>query len=167
MPFLQQYYQNFNNIYDVFCSWYLLTEKSVAFHDPINQNKLKTLATSEAGKKVSSTQNKITQIRAECNILGQLALLAVQNDTDLELTFSSPLGPVPCPLATADGMPVKTDKSKPLHCIEAGIEPMTRPPKDDVVHVLDRNAVMQSLTVVPDTFEEVAEIVFMQLPKAH
>ena len=46
----------------------------------------------------------------------------VQRNMNLELTVSFPLVPMPCALATADVIPVKTDKSKLLHHIEPSIE---------------------------------------------
>ena len=114
---------------------------------------------------MTSSQNKISQIRAERNVFGQLVLLAIQHDVDLELTLSFPLGPVPWSLATADGMPTKTDKSTLLHNLESGIEQVTDRPSD-AVHVVDGNAMLQSLKPIPDSFEELAEHVFNKLPKS-
>ena len=142
-----------------------LVERSVGFHEPIKRNKLKTFAASEVTKKLTSSQNKISQIRAERNVFGQLVLLSLEHDVDLELTLSFPLGPVPWPLATADGMPVKTDKSRLLHNLESSIEPTTDRPSD-AVHIIDGNAMLQSLKPIPDTFEELAEHVFNRLPKS-
>ena len=118
-----------------------LVDKTMGFHEPIKRNKLKTFAASQVTKKVTSSQNKISQIRAERNVFGQLVLLAIQHDVDLELTLSFPLGPVPWSLATADGMPTKTDKSTLLHNLESGIELVTDRPSD-AVHVVDRNAML-------------------------
>ena len=120
-----------------------LVERSVAFHEPIKRNKLKTFAASEVTKKLTNSQNKISQIMAERNVFGQLVLLSLEHDVDLELTLSFPLGPVPWPLATADGMPVKTDKSRLLHNLESSIEPTTDRPSD-AVHIIDGNAMLQS-----------------------
>lgn len=44
-----------------------LVEKSVGFNDPIKRNKLKMFAACEIKKKVTSSQNKMSQIRAERN----------------------------------------------------------------------------------------------------
>ena len=86
-----------------------LVDKSVGFHNPIKRNKLKTFAAIEVKKKLTSSQNKYSQIRAKRNVFGQLVLLSIELNVDLELTLSFPLGPVPWSLATADGMPTKTD----------------------------------------------------------
>ena len=142
-----------------------LVDRTVSFHSPIKRNKLKTFAASEVKKTIKSSQNKMTQIRAERNIFAQLVLLAVQNDIDLEMTLSYPLGPVPWSLATADGMPVKTDKSKLLHFLESHIEPTVTSSKEGMVHVFDGNALLYSLVAIPDTFEQVAEMIFNILPQ--
>ena len=106
------------------------------------------------------------QIKAERNVFGQLVLLSVENNINLEVTLSYPLGVVPFSLATADGMPVKTDKATLMHSIEAGIEPATKPPENEVVYVYDGNAALQSLPKsLPDTFENLALMVFNLSPK--
>ena len=74
----------------------------------------------------------------------------MQNDIDLQVTLSYPLGPVPWSLATADGMPVKTDKAKLLHYLESSVEAILLRPKENVVHIVDGNAVLQNLTSIPD-----------------
>ena len=145
---------------------YRLVEKSVLFHDPIKRTKLKTFATAAVVKKVTSSNNKMLQLKAERNIFGQLVVLAAQNDIDLELTLSFPLGPVPWSLATADGMPVKTEKAKLLHSLESSTESTTTRPNKDTVHVIDGNAMLQSMVSIPDTFEQFAFKLFKQLPRS-
>ena len=75
----------------------------------------------------------MTRIKAKRNIVGQLVLLSVQNDINLQVTLSYPLGPVPWSLATADGMPIKTDKAKLLHYLESSVEALLLRPKEDVL----------------------------------
>ena len=95
-----------------------MVEKSVPFHDPIKRQKLKTFATTSLVKKVKSSDNKLVQIKTERNIFGQLVLLSVENNIDLQVTLSYPLGLVPFSLAYADGMPSKTDKAKLMHSMK-------------------------------------------------
>ena len=45
-----------------------LVESSVVFHEAIKRNKLKAFASSEVTKKLTCSQNKISQIRAERNV---------------------------------------------------------------------------------------------------
>ena len=64
-----------------------LVERSVGFHEPIKCNELKTFATSGVTKKLTSSLNKMTQVRAERNVFDQLVLLALEHDLDLQLTL--------------------------------------------------------------------------------
>ena len=41
-----------------------LVERSVGFHEPIKRNKVKTFANRGVTKKLTSFQNKMTQVRA-------------------------------------------------------------------------------------------------------
>ena len=142
-----------------------LVERSVGFHEPIKLNKLKSFVTSGVTKKLTSSQNKMTQVKAERKVFCQLVLLSLEHDVDLQLTLSFPLGPVPWSLATADGMPTKTDKSKLLHDLESGIKLVTDRPSD-AVHIIDGNVMLQSFKPIPNTFDELAEHIFNKLPKS-
>ena len=120
-----------------------MVNHNVVFNNPIKRNKLKTFAKAEVKKTLKSTQNRMTQIKAEQNIFWQLVLLSVQNDIDLHVTLSYPLGPVPWLLATADGMPIKTDKAKLLHYLESSVEASLLRPR--CCSIVDGNAVHSSL----------------------
>ena len=52
-----------------------------------------------------------------------------------------------------------------MHCIEFVVEPATFRPKANLTYVYDGNATLQNITLVPDTFKELAEYVFNNLPK--
>ena len=69
-------------------------------------------------------------------------------------------------LATADGMPAITDKSKLLHHLESCIEPVTAPASEAVAQAIDGKASIYVLSPVPDNFQGVAETVFDRLPKS-
>ena len=89
-----------------------IKERPVDIHEPIKRMKLKTFASTSLVKNVKSSDNKLVQIKAERNIFGQLVMLSVEHNIDLQVTLSYPLGIVPFSLATADGMPTKTNKAK-------------------------------------------------------
>ena len=110
-----------------------MVNQNVAFNNPIKRNKLKTFAKAEEKKTLKSTQNRTTHIKAERNIFRQLVLLSVQNDIDLQVTLSYPLGPVPWSIATANGMPIKTDKANLLHYLESSVETLLLRPQEDLV----------------------------------
>ena len=103
-----------------------LLDKSIIFHEPIKQMNLKTFASKDVAKNAKRSQNKVLQIRAERNIFGQLVLLPVEHNIDLQLTFSYPPGPVSFSIATGGEMPVNTDRGKILHSLEASVEPVAK-----------------------------------------
>ena len=127
--------------------------------------KIKTFASIQKCQKVKSTLNKLIEVRAERNVFVQLVLLALKNDIDVEMTISYQLGPVPWTLANADGSPVKSEKAKLLRNLEATAEAYEEPVQEETVYIYDGNALLQAVTAIPDTFEEVFERVFTLLPK--
>ena len=60
---------------------------------------------------IKNKSNKEIKITAQRNVYAQLLMLVQENDIDLEKLFTFPLGPVPWPLATGDGMLTKTEKA--------------------------------------------------------
>lgn len=142
----------------------VFVQKDVSFHDPIKKTKLQTFANMGKRTKINTSTKHVFELTAERNIFGQLVLLSESNNIDLERVLSYPLGPVSWSLATADGAPAKTDKAKLLHHLEKGMT-TTDQPEGDVIHILDGNALLHSLTALPNSFEQVAEKVFSLLPK--
>jgi len=138
-----------------------LVQKKVSFHAPIKRLKLKTFASMAVKTAVTSSAKKTKELVAERNVFGQLILLAMKHELCMEKVMSYPLGPVPWSLATADGAPVKTDKAKLLHKLEEGHTLTSRP--DSAVHIIDGNVMLQALTQIPQTFEELAQRIFVQL----
>ena len=90
----------------------------------------------------------------------------MKHDIDLELTLFFQIGPVPWALVTADGSPVKSDKSKLLHNLKGTIVPSDQPAIQGSVYICDGNAILHAVTGIPETFEDVAEKIFGILPKA-
>jgi hypothetical protein len=142
-----------------------LVEKTISFYAPLRKQKLKTFDDKKKRKKLTTSQKKVVEIKAERNLFGQLVMLSEQHDISLDKTLSYPLGPVPWALATADGCPVKTDKAKLMHRLEAGVDHPERPASNQVIYIFDGNAMLQAMTGLPGTFEELAKKVFESLPK--
>ena len=64
---------------------------------------------------------------------------------------------VPCSLATADGMPSKTEEAILMHIMEAGTEHANKPPANETVYAYDGNATLQALLKSkPGVFEKLA-----------
>jgi len=144
-----------------------LWDKTVKFHDPIKRMNLKTFAAMAVTKKLTTTQKKSIEVKAERNLLGRLLLLSQQHDISLAKVFRFPLGPIPWSLATADGCMVKTSKVQLLHHLEAlavPLDPESQPSHTKSIAILDGNALLQAMTHIPETFEEFACQVFRCLP---
>ena len=80
--------------------------------------------------------------------------------------MSYPLGPVSWSIATADDLPVKTDKTKLFHFYDVEENLANKPPLHQSSVIIDGNALLQALVGIPDTFEQLCEKVFYQLPNA-
>ena len=141
-----------------------LVEKTVSFYTPLPKQKLKTFD-EKRDRKLTTTQKKIVEIKAERNLFGQLVMLSEQHKISLDKTLGYPLRPVPLFLATADGCPVKTDKSKMMHRSEDDVDHPERPAYNKVIYIFDGNAMLQTMTGLPGTFEELAQKLFEGLPK--
>ena len=113
---------------------------------------------------IKNKSNKEIKITAQRNVYAQLLMLVQENDIDLEKLFTFPLGPVPWPLATGDGMLTKTEKAVILHKLEASVTAQTVQILKEDVHILDGNVLLHSLQTIPDTFEELARHLFKRLP---
>lgn len=143
-----------------------LADKTVSFHSPLRKQKLRTFAALKTKVKLSSTQNKLVEVKAQRNLFGQLVMLSEENNVSMDKALTYQLGPVPWTLATADRCPMKTDKAKLMHNVETGTVVFEKPGlRDSVYDIYDGNALLQAMTGLPDTFEELAEKVFSLLPK--
>jgi len=115
--------------------------------------------------KITGSDNKSKQQKAQQNVFVQLVLLALMHNFSLGKVLSYPLGPVPCSLATADGSSVKTDKSKLVHALEGQSKLTEQPSQGHMYCIIDGNALLQAQMALSNTFEELAEKVLDQLPK--
>ena len=104
------------------------------------------------------------KVTAQRNVFGQLLFLTQENNIDLLKVMAYPLGPVPWSLATADGMPIKTNKAVLMHRLEEASS-LKSPQSEFQIHVIDGNALFHTLTQLPDTFGEIAFHIFAALPK--
>lgn len=95
-----------------------LVNKKISLHEPISKQKLKTFASLLKSAKVTATSKKTKQITAERNVFGQLVMLALDNDIDMQRVLNYPLGPVAWALAMSDGIPLKTNTARLLHHLE-------------------------------------------------
>ena len=95
-----------------------LEERTASFFDPFKKQRLRTFASLAKFVKLTGPETKSNQMRAERHVFGQLVLLSLKHNISMEKTLCYPLVSAPWSLATANAKPVKTDKSKLLHCLE-------------------------------------------------
>ncbi|GFS21250.1 hypothetical protein ElyMa_001590200 [Elysia marginata] len=100
-------------------------------------------------------------------MFGQLLMVSQTHDIDLAKVMTYPLNLFPWSLATSDRSLMKTNKAVLLHKLEeAEIALTSRHPEISDIHVIDGNALLQSLIGLPDTFGELALKVFTCLPSS-
>ncbi|KAL8572866.1 hypothetical protein ACOMHN_011115 [Nucella lapillus] len=140
-----------------------LVNKTLNFHAPLKKVGLKTFASVHKTKTVRASSNKTIQVAAQRDIFGQLMMISQENNINLQKVMCYPLSPIPWSMATPDGMPAKTDKSKLMQLLE----------KEQVLQDLDRSkctsivdgmVLLHSLTALPSTFAELADKVLRCLP---
>ena len=143
-----------------------LQNKLKGFHDPLHRNNVTTFSSLKKVVSMNSNKNKIVKVVAQRDILGQLFLLSQKHNIDLVKVMSYPLNPVPWALATGDGLLMKTNKATLLHKMEDDEITVSQLPTLSDVHIIDGNALLQSLTALPQTFGELALKVFDSLPRS-
>ena len=128
---------------------------------------MKTFVAMAKTRTLTTDKKKTIQIKAERNLLGRLLMLSRKGKISLQKLFTYPLAPIPWSLATADGDLVKTDKSQLMHILEARVkESPAKPAVDCSTVIIDGNAMIQAMTSLPPTFEDLANSIFIRLPKA-
>ena len=144
-----------------------LVDKSETFHQPLKRNSTKTFAHLQKTTKMKTSEKNVVRVTAQRNLFGQLLVLSEENNLDMEKVMTYPLGPVPWALATADGLPIKTDKAVLMHKLEdpSTIQISIQEKGEHDVYVMDGNALFHSLTSLPDTFGQLAFKIFCALPK--
>lgn len=147
-----------------------LVDKTVKFQDRMKKLSLHTFKSMALKCSLTSAQKKTVEVRAERNLLGSLLgsllMLSQHHNISLEQLFEFSLGPIPWSLASADDGLVKTDKAQLMHAVEAITENSDNVTLEKTVNIMDGNALMQSLTHLPQTFEDLAMSIFTCLPKS-
>jgi len=93
--------------------------------------------------------------------------ICLHHNISLERLFEFSLGSIPWSLATADGGLVKTNKAQLTHAVEAITDNSDNVTLGKTVNIMDGNALMQSLTRLPQTFEDLAMLIFTCLLKSN
>ena len=104
--------------------------------------KLKTLITNAKVRTLKKKKNKEIKVKVQRNLSGQLLVLSLEHEIDIQKVLCYPLSPVPWSLSTSNGLPLKTNKATLLHKLQSPgcllSEDITRLP--GTVHVIDGNS---------------------------
>ena len=139
-----------------------LKDNTVNLHDSVPKRKRSSFIT--AVHKSVTSNNKTLKIKAQWNVFGQLVNLAGNHNLSLEAVLSYEFGVIPWALSTPDGCPLKTDKSSLLHAIEKDVVLLERP--KNAVNVIDAGGLIQSLSSIPETYEDLCLQIFNCLPQS-
>ena len=139
-----------------------LKHNTVKFNDPIPKRKRASFVT--VVQKSVVNKNKTLKIKAQRNVFGQLVNLAGNHNLSLEAVLSYELSVIPWALSTPDGCPLKTDKSSLLHELEKDCVLLEKP--KNATNVVDAGGLIQSLTSIPDTYEDLCLQIFNYLPQS-
>ena len=123
----------------------------------IKKTRLQTF--SSIGKKVTSKSKKgqIVALKNSKMLFAKMLLIARSRNVEIEEVLKFSLRPYPHPLATNEGDLVKTVKAKLLNTIEDEVQGGSVDlPDGDKAYILDAMAILQTLSVLPATFGELA-----------
>lgn len=130
----------------------------------IKKTGLKTF--SSIGKKVISKSRKgqIVALKNSKMLFAKMLLIARSRNLEMEEVLMYSLRPYPHPLATNEGDLVKTVKAKLLHTIEEEVKDgSVELPVGDKAYILDAMAILQTLSVLPATFGELAKDLLVKI----
>jgi hypothetical protein len=121
------------------------------------------------GKKVTNKGSKgqLVAMKNSKTLFAKMLLIAKSQNLQLDDVFKYSLRPFPCSLATSEGDLVKTPKSKLVHAIEveARSSLVSDPPLEDSACILDAMAIIQTLTMLPEKFGELANHLLIKVIK--
>ena len=131
----------------------------------LNRSTFKSMA---VHRKLTTSQQKIVEIKAGCNLRGRLLFLSQENDISLSKLFEYPLGPIPWSIATTDGDLINISKAKLMHHYESLSKPCTYTSSmmKNAITIIDGSALLQSFSHLSETFKDLAAQVFRCLPKS-
>ena len=132
--------------------------KSTNLYAPLPKSNLQTFGNLVKSRTVKSTATAVV-VNADRGWFARMVVIAHHRQMNMQEEWTHPLGPLPWPLATADGAPTKTAKYALLHILEVKGQPVEYVPAS-AVWILDGVAILHSMKYVPRTFSSLASYVF-------
>ena len=125
---------------------------------------LKTFSTMTKKNKVKTSKGQIAELKNDIKFVSRLLAIGSSRDIDMKDVLTYSLRKFPSPLATTNGMLVKTAKSAFMHLIEERTgDPLTERLPANTALMIDAMALLQTLNSIPGTFGELAELIVKKL----
>ena len=118
-----------------------------------------TFSTKLIKSKQLITDKNNNTLKADINLFCRLLLIAQTRQLDMREVLKFELGPLPLTFANVDGTLVKTNKSVLAGLLKRGVQQMQAIPEESM-WIFDCMAVIQSITRIPSTFSDLANVVF-------
>ena len=141
----------------------ILTEEP-DIHSPIKRVSLKTFSSMSSKVKAKNGKGEVIALKNSKDLFAKMILLATSRHLDMREVLKYSLRPFPLPIATAFGGLAKTTKARLLHVIEeAVVNPYVEAIQGNNAVMIDGMALLQTLSTIPATFKELANMVLMQI----
>ena len=128
--------------------------------------KLKTFASIKKEAKRCTSKGQVVSLKADRSTFSRVFIIDQKRSIDVLQILSNCLGPYPLSLVTVYGNICKTTKAKLLQLLESeDPDCTTKSVPDGSCILLDAMAVLQSTVVVPDTYEELSDTIFLRIVK--
>ena len=135
-----------------------ILSNEVDFFAALSRQDLKTFSSMKKSTKIK-VSGKEEILKADRNLFARMTVIAQTRSMDMQEVLKHPLGPLPWSLASTDGTIAKTVKSKLAELVEKNVASLDEEPRASQ-WILDAMALLQSLTHIPDSFSDLAELVF-------
>ena len=126
------------------------------FHDKITKLKLKTFGDLSKKMKVQRGTSKEVVIKVDRALFAQMIIIAENRKLKTSEVLSHPLGPLPWPLASADGSLRKTNKASLAKELQKNMTAADVIPQQ-CARIIDGMAMVQKIRGDQKTFAEVAD----------
>ena len=136
----------------------------INFFDKVPRLRLKTMEKTNTQVKLTTSQGNVIKYQEQGNIAFQILIKSQQLSTpfSLEELMAFSITAIPHAIGTPDGFLFKTNKAVLMNYLLRDEEPCHLP-NDEILSVIDGNAMLHSLRDIPPTFKDVCLKILDQL----
>ena len=152
-----------NGAFKAFVSDNLFVDEPNIF-TPIKKMNLKTFASIKKDATRRTSKGQLVSLKADRNTFARLFMVGQNRSIDVQQILSHCLGPYPLSLATVHKDICKSTKSKLLQILETEVPNcLADHVPDGGCILLDAMAVLQSTTVIPNTYGELSDAILSRI----